>query len=110
KRMTIRPSGAYAVRQLSWIWLIDCSGSMRLNDKILPLNFAIREAIPAMREQAARNPEMNVIVRTLKFANGAHWMTREGIPLMQFSWIDAEADSEDAIVGEQTHLGAAFRL
>jgi uncharacterized protein YegL len=108
--MTIRPTGVYAKRQLNWIWLVDCSGSMRLNDKILTLNYAIREAIPAMRDQAAKNSESAVIVRTLKFANGAHWMTREGTPLVQFSWIDVEADSEDATVGEQTHLGAAFQL
>jgi hypothetical protein len=58
---------------------------MRLNDKIRTLNYAIREAIPAIRDEAARNPEIAVIIRTLKFANGAHWMTREGTPLMRWS-------------------------
>lgn len=108
--MTIKPSGVRPRRPLHWIWLVDCSGSMRLNNWILTLNYALREAIPAMRGQAAKNPESEVIVRTLKFANGAHWMTGEGTRLEQFSWVDVEADSEDATVGEQTHMGAAFRL
>src|ERR1700676_2637205 len=107
--MTIRPSGGYASRRRDWIWLVDCSASMTIENRIQTLNYAIREAIPAMREVAAENPEAQVMVRSLKFSNGARWITREGTPLKQFSWIDVDVHSEDATVGEQTHLGAAFR-
>ncbi len=49
--MNMLPGGPIASRPLHFIWILDCSGSMD-GDKILQLNFAICEALPAMKDTA----------------------------------------------------------
>jgi len=44
ERMDKRPGGGLAGRPLHFIWIADCSGSMRADGKIQALNNAIREA------------------------------------------------------------------
>jgi len=48
RTMSALPGGPIASRPLHFIWILDCSGSMQ-GEKIGQLNFAIREAIPAMQ-------------------------------------------------------------
>ena len=47
--MSKRPGGELAARQLHFIWIADCSGSMGVDGKIEALNNAIDEAVPHMR-------------------------------------------------------------
>jgi uncharacterized protein YegL len=101
--MVIRPGGEYGGRPLHFIWLLDCSGSMKVDNKIQTLNYAIREAIPAMRDEAAKNPEARIIVRAIKFSNGAQWHMATETPLNEFRWTDLEAEGE-------TDMGKAFSL
>src|SRR5579863_2302987 len=63
----------FAGRPLHFIWILDCSGSMKANGKIQALNIAIREAIPALQQAARDNPEAQVLVRALRFSRGAQW-------------------------------------
>ena len=70
--MSNRPGGALATRPLQFIWIVDCSGSMQ-GKKIESLNFAIREAIPAMQEVARENPNAQVLMRAVRFSDGARW-------------------------------------
>ena len=75
--MPNRPGGELAKRPLQFIWLVDCSGSMKGN-KIEQVNFAIRECIKPMQEVADENPNAQVFVRAIKFSDG-----RNGTSLSQ---------------------------
>jgi uncharacterized protein YegL len=98
-----RPGGPLATRPLHFIWLADCSGSMALRGKIDELNNAIAEAIPHMIDVAKNNPHATVLVRAIKFSNGAQWHHSQTTPVEQFTWDPLKADGV-------TDLGAALGL
>jgi uncharacterized protein YegL len=82
-----------ASRPLHFIWIADCSGSMGVDGKIQALNTAIREAIPHMREVAEENPNAQVLVRAVKFSQGAQWHLAQPTPVEDFEWTDLQAES-----------------
>ena len=71
--MAKRPGGELSARQLHFIWITDCSGSMGVDGKIEALNNAIDEAIPHMPQVAAENPNAQLLVRCVRFSTGAQW-------------------------------------
>lgn len=89
--MGYRPGGELSSRPLQFIWIADCSGSMQ-GPKIEALNTAIREAIPKMREVADDNPQAQVLVRALKFSDGAQWHISQPTEVRDFKWPDLNAD------------------
>ena len=96
------PGGEITKRELHFIWIVDCSGSMRDDGKIQSLNYAIREAIPHMQREAENNFQANLLISALKFSTGAQWF----IPptnIDSFKWIDVDAKGH-------TDLGKALRL
>ena len=101
--MKMRPGGELATRPLEFIWLADCSISMRNSGKIDALNEAIRKSIPHMQEVAYENPNAQVYIRAIKFSSGASWHIEERVPVESFEWEDLE-------VKGVTDLGAAFQL
>lgn len=86
------PGGALSTRPLHFIWICDCSGSMSVDGKIQSLNNAIGEIIPHMRAAAANNPNAQVLVRAIKFSNGAEWHIPDPTPVESFKWTDLRAD------------------
>ena len=86
------PGGALSTRLLQFIWICDCSGSMSVDGKIQALNNAIGEIIPHMRAAAADNPNAQVLVRAIKFSNGAQWHVPDPTPVESFKWTDLKAD------------------
>jgi uncharacterized protein YegL len=98
-----RPGGELATRPLHFIWIADCSGSMKSNGKIQALNTAIREAIPHMQKVADENPNAHVLVRAVKFSSGAQWHVAEPTPVADFKWNDLGA-------GGTTDMGKALTL
>jgi uncharacterized protein YegL len=90
--MSKRPGGELATRPLHFIWIADCSGSMKTDGKIQSLNVAIREAIPHMQKVASENPNAQVLVRALKFSSGAQWHISQPTPVEEFKWVDLQAD------------------
>lgn len=90
--MSKRPGGELATRPLHFIWIADCSGSMATDGKIQALNTAIREAIPHMQKVADENPNAQVLVRAIKFSNGAQWHISQPTPIEQFQWSDLSAE------------------
>ena len=98
-----RPGGELATRPLHFIWIADCSGSMRSNGKIQSLNTAIREAIPHMQTVAEENPNARVLVQAIKFADGAQWHIADPVPVADFRWSDLTADG-------QTDMGKALSM
>lgn len=99
----LRPGGEISTRPLHFIWIADCSGSMSYDGKIQSLNNAIREAIPHMRKVADENPFAKVLVRAVKFSNGAEWHIAQPVPVEQFEW-------KDLTTSGQTDMGRALRL
>ncbi len=101
--MKKRPGGELAARPLHFIWITDCSGSMAVDGKIQALNFAIKDAIPHMRNVADENPNAQVLVRALKFSSGAQWHVVDAKPVENFTWNDLSA-------GGVTDLGRALSM
>jgi uncharacterized protein YegL len=97
-----RPGGEMASRPLHFIWVLDCSGTMA-GKRIQALNFAIRECIPAMQDEARQNPECQLFVRVLTFSSGARWHVGQPTPLADFKWDDISADG-------LTDMGKAMEL
>jgi uncharacterized protein YegL len=91
-----------AARPLHFIWIVDCSASMG-GEKIQELNTAIKEALPDMVSVADQNPFAEMLVRTVKFSNGAQWHDINPVKVKDFRWTDLSVDG-------QTDMGAAFEL
>jgi uncharacterized protein YegL len=90
--MAKRPGGELSARQLHFIWIADCSGSMGVDGKVEALNTAIDESIPHMRQVAAENPNAQLLVRALRFGTGAQWHISQPVPIEEFQWTPLTAD------------------
>lgn len=101
--LDLDPLGSVSRSTLHFFWIADCSGSMSIDGKIEALNNAIHECIPATRDSNEANPFADMLVRALKFSNGAQWHVEEPTPIGAFEW-------EDLRAGGVTDLGAAIRL
>jgi len=99
----VRPGGELATRPLHFIWVADCSTSMKNNGKMDALNTAIRDAIPHMIRVAEENPNADVMVRAISFASGANWHVEEPVHIDEFRWNDLQAHGV-------TDMGKAFHL
>ncbi|MCD8149055.1 MAG: VWA domain-containing protein [Clostridiales bacterium] len=99
-----RPGGELATRPLHFFWIVDCSGSM-FGEKIGAVNHAIQSVIPDMREAAESNPNAQLLVRTLRFATGASWITPEPVPIEDFAWDDLDASGR-----QLTNMGQAIEM
>lgn len=97
------PGGPMAARQVHFIWLVDCSGSMAVNGKMNSLNLAIRETIPELRQAAHANPATRLLIRLVAFSSGARWAVAEPTPVEEYVHTDLQSSGS-------TDLGAAFRL
>ena len=69
------PGGEISKRELHFIWIVDCSGSMRDDGKIQALNYAIKEAIPHMQRESENNIQAKLLISALKFSTGAQWLS-----------------------------------
>lgn len=101
--MKMPGAGRLSARPLHFIWILDCSGSMKANGKIEALNTAIREAIPALQQEASKNPEAQVLVRALRFSRGAQWHIAVPTPVDELKWEDVTADAH-------TDMGKALAM
>lgn len=101
--MSKLPGEGLAHRPLHFIWICDCSGSMGVDGKIQSLNNAIKEAIPHMQSVANENPSADVLVRSVKFSNGAQWHIATPVKVSDFRWQDLTAEGI-------TDMGKALRL
>lgn len=97
-----RPGGELASRPLHFFWVVDCSGSM-YGEKIGVVNNAIQSALPEMIDEAADNPNAQLMIRTLKFSTGASWVTEKPVRVEDYVWEDLDA------LGV-TDMGKAFDL
>ena len=56
-----------------------------------------------MRKVADENPNANILVRAVKFSDGAQWHVAQPTPIENFRWMDLSADGV-------TDLGKALKL
>lgn len=100
------PDVKLARRPLHFIYICDCSGSMR-GSKMQSLNQAIRQSLPAMADVARDNPEAQLLVRAVSFADHARWHIAEATPVeeLEHGWQDLEARGLTAM-GEAMNLVA----
>lgn len=89
-------------RALHLMLALDCSNSMR-GEKIKSLNYAMRAALPAMRNAAEDNPEADVFLRILRFGDVAAWLG-PAIALHEAQWHDLEAEGLTSLGGALTLL------
>lgn len=100
--MANRPGGEFASRPLQFIFITDCSGSMS-GKKIESVNVAVRESIPEMQRVGSENPNAQILVRAIRFSNGAQWHIAQPTEIKQLKWNDLTADGV-------TDLGKALSL
>jgi uncharacterized protein YegL len=70
---------------------------MAVDGKIQSLNTAIKEAIPHMQDVADENPNAQVLVRAVKFSDGAQWHLSQPTDIADFKWEDLEAGGVTAM-------------
>ena len=84
------PDGQIVRKKLHFFWIADCSDSMR-GKKIATLNQAIREAIPEVQKAVAAYPQVEIVMRAIKFSSDAEWhVGPDPVPLGQFIWPELE--------------------
>jgi len=108
--MSMRPGGELATRPLHFIWMADCSGSMAVDGKIQSLNTAIKEAIPNMQAVADENPNAQVLVRAVKFSDGAQWHVSRPTDIADFKWEDLQAGGVTAMGRALTIVADQLRI
>jgi uncharacterized protein YegL len=108
--MSMRPGGELATRPLHFIWMADCSGSMAVDGKIQSLNTAIKEAIPSMQDVADENPNAQVLVRAVKFSDGAQWHVSQPTDIADFKWEDLDAGGVTAMGRALTIVAEQLRI
>ena len=92
-----------AVRSLTNIFfLTDTSGSMSDNGKIDAVNNAMHEAIPIVRDFAAKEASHKIQCSILEFNTGVKWITKQPVDAEDLQWIDLSASGA-------TYLGEAYK-
>lgn len=91
------PLSTLARRPLHFIYVCDCSGSMAALGKIQALNNAVRQSIPGMTAVARSNPEAEILLRSIAFADEARWHIKSPTPVEQFEWQDLEPSGMTAM-------------
>jgi len=88
--------GEIAKRPLQFFWLVDYSGSMQ-GKKIASLNQAIKEAVPEISRALSTHPEVQVLMRSIKFSDEASWhVGPDPIDLDKFIWPELSAEGYTA--------------
>jgi uncharacterized protein YegL len=99
---TLQPPAA-ASRPLYFIWICDCSDSMRSEQRMTFLNQAIRDSIPYIKKRATNNSKAEILMNTLKFSTGGEWVSYNFTPLEKFEWnnlsvVDGVTDLGEALI------------
>jgi uncharacterized protein YegL len=83
---------------------------MQSDGKIQSLNNAIKEAIPHMQKAADENPNAQVLVRVLRFSDGAQWHLAEPTAVADFRWTDLKAEGMTDMGRALTLIGEQLRI
>lgn len=89
-----------------FIWICDRSGGMAKYGRIQALNTAICEVIPLMQKEAEEYPFVRVLVRAIKFSNGAQWHIAQPTPVEDFKWVDLTPNGTGRDMGKALSMVA----
>lgn len=93
---TPKLEGNIVKRTLQFFWLVDYSGSMS-GSKIATLNHAIKEAVPEVQKSLQAHPEVQVMMRAIKFADRADWhIGPTAAAIENFVWHELGVDGTTA--------------
>jgi uncharacterized protein YegL len=104
-----RPGGQLASRPLHLIWIVDGSGSMRVQGRMEAVDDAIRAAIPHLQAVARENPQAAVFVNAIRFSDEAHWVDERLTPVADFRWSGFEATGGSALGEAVAIVGEALQ-
>ena len=90
-----------ARRKMVLYLLLDVSGSMN-GQKVAAVNEVVKDCVPFIGEFSASNPDAEIYVNVLFFADDSWWLYPAPIPADQFAWKDVGASGG-------TDLGSACR-
>ena len=91
-----RLEGSIVKRTLQFFWVVDYSGSMS-GSKIATLNHAIKEAIPEIQKALRNHPEVQIMMRAIKFADQAEWhIGPQPVSVEDFVWSELSAEGTTA--------------
>jgi uncharacterized protein YegL len=90
-------------KPLHYIWICDCSESMKNGGKMRAVNDALRQVIGLISKQEDEVKKARIYMNALKFSCGAEWVYNDNISVKTFQWEDLECDGI-------TDLGRAFEL
>ncbi len=83
-------------RPLHFFWLVDYSYSMQ-GSKIETLNRAIHEVVPEIIHALENHPEVQIMMRAIKFSTEAGWhIGPDAVPIENFHWPDLKAEGYTA--------------
>jgi uncharacterized protein YegL len=94
------PIGPVKGTSLYYIWICDVSDSMRSGNKIGEMNKSIDSAISGLQKISRNTPNLQILMRTITFANSADWIDSDFIPLDSYHWKPLEAEQEPSDLGE----------
>ena len=80
-----------AKRVLNLFLLVDTSGSMH-GEKIAACNDAIRNVIPMVSSIGDSNPDSEIKLSVMTFADSCRWLNSEPVAISSFQWTDQSAD------------------
>lgn len=104
------PEGTIAKKPMQFFWLADCSGSMT-GRKIATLNQAVREAVPEVQKALAAHPEVQIMMRAVRFADQAAWHVGPApVTLDQFVWPELEPGGATATAQAMRLLAAELTV
>jgi uncharacterized protein YegL len=92
------------VAEFRIIFLIDCSESMKNNERMDFVKQLIQNQIRHI-QSIQNNSRINTSIRILQFSTNAQWMTDDFIPIEKFDWSDIQFE-----YGQVTDLGDALHL
>jgi tetratricopeptide (TPR) repeat protein len=83
-----------------YIWICDCSNSMRYENKMEILNKTTRDLIYHIKKMATHNPKIMIFMNILKVSSSCEWVDYNFLPLDRFEWNDLKVQEGTCNLGE----------
>lgn len=103
----LQPAAASS-RQQFYIWICDCSDSMKYENKMEILNKTICDLISHIKKMAADNTKVHIRMNILKFSSSCEWVSADFIRLDQFEWNDLKVQDGTCNLGKALEMVAGM--
>lgn len=89
-------------KELNLIWMLDCSGSMKIDNMLEAINKSINKSFKDIVRISKNEELVDIKVSVIKFSDGASWYIKQGNP--------GESSINGLNPEGMTDMGQAFRL